>query len=315
MASLSNHCGSAFSYPGLMEFRTIFFNQQDHLRAGWRIAIFVAVLMLVSMLLVGPLMLFAPDLAYVAFCIAVALSTYAVLRIVDKRPFRSVGLALHSRPWIEFAQGAVMGAVLISIVVIVELVLGCLAFSWRALSLLELFSTFALQLASFAAVAFAEELLFRGYVFQTLIEGTNRIFAVAVMSVGFGAAHLSNPNVTMLGTSNIVLVAIWFSIAYLRTRSLWMPIAFHLAWNFIMGYVYSLPVSGLHFPGHLLSVQQSGPEWLTGGAFGPEGSALTTVVLIIGIAYIAASKSVKIGEGVWQLETVRSRSGQVQDQS
>jgi len=286
--------------------RTIFFNQQDHLRAGWRIAIFIVVLFLLSIMLVGSVMLLSFDFANFAFYVAVALSTYIVLRVVDKRPFISVGLALHSRIWIELVQGFVIGAVLVTIVVTVELVVGYLVFSWRALSLVEVSKTFVLQFVSFAAVAFGEELLFRGYIFQTFVEGTNNVVAVVVMSLAFGSAHLFNPNSTMLGTINIALVAVWFSIAYLRTRSLWMPIAFHLSWNFISGYVYSLPVSGLNIPEHLFSVQQSGPEWLTGGAFGPEGGALTTTSLIIGIIYVATSQSIKIGKGVWKPEGIGS---------
>jgi membrane protease YdiL (CAAX protease family) len=300
---------------GVMELReqkrglvVVFFNQQHHLRAGWRIGIFLALLIGLSLGLVVPILLVSLDFAYPAIGVTVAVCTFVVLKMVDKRPFISVGLALHSRIWIEILQGFIVAAVQVTIVVLIQIPAGYLTFSWNPLSPTNIISTFALQFAFFLMVAFTEELFFRGYIFQTLIDGTNTVIALIVMSTGFGVAHFFNPNATVLGTINIVLVGIWFSIAYLRTRSLWMPIAFHFSWNFFLGYVFSLPVSGLNTPDHLFTVHQVGPEWLTGGAFGPEGGALATAVLTIGTVYIASTRSIWIGRGVWVKENVTTVS-------
>jgi hypothetical protein len=125
--------------------------------------------------------------------------------------------------------------------------------------------------------------MFRGYIFQTLVEGTNRIIAIAIFSVFFGLVHLGNPNISVFSVFNIILAGIFLSLAYLRTGTLWLCTALHLGWNFFQGSVYSLPVSGLVKSNISIShVALTGPEWLTGGAFGPEGGFVTTVVLIIG---------------------------------
>jgi hypothetical protein len=93
-------------------------------------------------------------------------------------------------------------------------------------------------------------------------------------------AHLGNSYHTWISTLNTMLVGIPLSIAYLRTRSLWMPVGMHFTWNYVQGFVFGLPVSGYKFSPTLLTVQIHGAAWLTGSQYGPEGGLLSTIVIV-----------------------------------
>jgi hypothetical protein len=142
----------------------------------------------------------------------------------------------------------------------------------------------------FLVAAAMEEILFRGYGFQRLVEAVGAVGAVALMSAFFGFMHIENPSATILSTVNTVLAGVLFSVAYLRTRALWLPIATHWAWNFFQGQVFSLPVSGIRVPRPLFEVRIPGPSWLTGGAYGPEGGLVVTAVALAGILWLARTR-------------------------
>jgi membrane protease YdiL (CAAX protease family) len=288
-----------------MNLRPIFVNKLNNLRAGWRIAIFLLLQVSLSLGIVGilHLLLRIPETVgnAVAYVILIG-TTFLVLGLVDHRPFKSVGLPLHPRLGVEWGQGILLSLLMISLVFVVEYALGYIHLQWRGDSASAIGTSFVTTLLVFLWFGFGEELLFRGYLFQTLIEGTNQYIAILIMSVLFGAAHIANPNATPLGVANTVLAGVWLSVAYLKTRTLWFPTALHATWNFFQGFVYSFPVSGLHVGGGSLFVlEQSGPDWITGGSYGPEAGGLTTLVLLAAILYILRSSSIRTEEGVWLL--------------
>jgi membrane protease YdiL (CAAX protease family) len=289
-----------------MQLRSVFINRQNNLRAGWRIALFLLLQVSLSLGIVGilHLLLRIPETVGNAVAYVILLgTTFLVLRLVDHRPFKSVGLPLHPRLGVEWGQGIFLGLLMISLVFIVEYALGYIHLQWRGDSASAIETSFIMTLLMFIWFGFGEELLFRGYLFQTLIEGTNRYIAILIMSVLFGAAHIANPNATPLGVANTVLAGVWLSVAYLKTRTLWFPTALHATWNFFQGFVFSFPVSGLHVGGGSLFVlEQGGPDWVTGGSYGPEAGVLTTLVLLAAIAYVLKSSSIRTGEGVWLLQ-------------
>jgi len=96
-------------------------------------------------------------------------------------------------------------------------------------------------------------------------------------------AHLGNPGSTALGTANTVLAGILLAVAYLKTKGLWLPTGLHWAWNYFLGPIFALPVSGGKFEPSLLQVAVSGPQWLTGGNYGPEASIVLTIVCTVAI--------------------------------
>ena len=125
---------------------------------------------------------------------------------------------------------------------------------------------------------FTEELLFRGILFRFLEQFGGSWFALALTSALFGLAHIFNDNATALSSFAIAIEAgVLLGGAYMLTRSLWMPIGLHAAWNFTQGAIYDVPVSGFDQQG-LVTAQLSGPEILSGGAFGLEASVIAMVI-------------------------------------
>jgi membrane protease YdiL (CAAX protease family) len=223
----------------------------------------------------------------------VLLGIVAVLtRKLDHRPVGSSGIALRGQWKQEFGQGLAVGGLMILFVAGLEWALGAAKFSWsgESLTLLMLWGGGGLMALLFAASN--EEMVFRGYPFQRLVESMGAVGAILVLSLMFGAIHLGNPNRTWVSTANTALVGIPFSIAYLRTRMLWLPIGMHFSWNFGQGFVLGLPVSGISFPVSVLRAEVSGPAMLTGGAYGPEAGLLATGIIIISAGYLALSPSV-----------------------
>ncbi len=126
--------------------------------------------------------------------------------------------------------------------------------------------------------AFMEELLFRGILFRWLEEFGGSWFALALTAALFGLAHLFNPNATALSSFAIALEAgVLLGGAYMLTRNLWMAIGLHASWNFTQGWIFDVPVSGTDQHG-MVEAQLSGPELLSGGAFGLEASLIAMIL-------------------------------------
>jgi CAAX protease family protein len=140
-------------------------------------------------------------------------------------------------------------------------------------------------LAYYALVAVSEETLFRGIGFRIVEEGLGTWAALAVSAVLFGLAHLGNSNATLWSALALALESgILFAAGYVLTRALWLPIGLHLAWNYFLGIVYGMPVSGSSQSSLLQSVV-AGPDLWTGGAFGPE-AGLIAVILAGGLGVL-----------------------------
>jgi membrane protease YdiL (CAAX protease family) len=133
--------------------------------------------------------------------------------------------------------------------------------------------------------AAAEEALLRGYPIQAIAEARGPNAALVVTSGVFGALHLTNPNVSMIGVLNVTVAGAFLGVIYLKTLSLWWATTAHLGWNWAHGYLADVPVSGLELmDAPLYEGAVSGPTWLGGGAFGPEGSVIATVALAAAMA-------------------------------
>jgi len=105
--------------------------------------------------------------------------------------------------------------------------------------------------------------------------------------------HFGNPNFKQgIPIVNLVLAGVWFGVAYLRTRSLWLPLGIHWAWNWALGSLFGLPVSGISsIASHpLLRGTDLGPAWLTGGSYGIEGGIACTAALILSTVFIWRTK-------------------------
>ncbi|MFC4256357.1 CPBP family intramembrane metalloprotease [Altererythrobacter xixiisoli] len=128
-----------------------------------------------------------------------------------------------------------------------------------------------------------EETLFRALIFHQLERLAGSWFALAVTSLLFGLAHLTNDGATLSAAAALVVEAgVLLGAAYMLTGRLWLAIGIHTAWNFTQGWVFSIPVSGGEPPIGLFISRSTGPDWLSGGAFGLEAS-----LVALGVSTVA----------------------------
>jgi uncharacterized protein len=144
----------------------------------------------------------------------------------------------------------------------------------------------AIFLAVFLLVgSAAEEILFRGFAFQTLLPLLGNASSVTLCAILFGLLHLGNPGATWLGIANTIGFGAIFGYAFLRSRDLWLPIGLHFGWNF------TLPLFGENVSGLTMKVTGYEMSWTagalwSGGAYGPEASLLATAVLVLLFLYV-----------------------------
>jgi uncharacterized protein len=133
--------------------------------------------------------------------------------------------------------------------------------------------------------ALSEEVQFRLYPFRELRESIGTVLAAIMLSVMFGAVHAFNPGFGKLALANTALIGGLLAMAYIRTRTVWMIWAIHFGWNFVLGVIYGLPVSGLSFAVAVRSTT-AGHRWLTGGRYGIEASLTGAAVIVIGYVLV-----------------------------
>jgi membrane protease YdiL (CAAX protease family) len=137
-------------------------------------------------------------------------------------------------------------------------------------------------------MAFMEELIFRAYLLQNLLDIRRPVFGVIFTSVFFWLAHAMNPDVwtsVFITPINMFGAGVVLALAYMVSRNIWFPTALHFGWNLAQGVLLSLPISGMKAGGLIrLRANDSAPAWLTGGGFGLEASVAVTVVELLMIS-------------------------------
>jgi membrane protease YdiL (CAAX protease family) len=203
---------------------------------------------------------------------------------VESHRIAAQGLPLTSGWARHFGMGLAIGAGLVIVSVIPIAILGRLTFR----TTVSFHSLARAALVAFVILtgALAEELMFRGYPFQRLVEATGAARAIVVFSILFGAVHLMNPGASIWGLVNTIVIGIFLAIAYLRSRALWLPWGFHFAWNLTMGLLVGLPVSGFRLFNVVVHGTATGPKWLTGGSYGIEASAAGAMAIAIGLLLV-----------------------------
>ena len=211
--------------------KTIFLNKDNNIRNGWKILIFFVNFIVLLLLLNSSLSLFLPItdifIGELIALISVVISTFLMMKFFEKKNFEDVGLRLRPNTIYEISFGLILGFIMITFVVVVNLTLGYYKYEF---TLNQVYPQILKALSLFLLVAFFEEILFRGYPFQRLIDGTNPIIATLIFSLVFSLAHLQNPNVNLIALLNIFLAGVWLSTSYIKTRSLWLPISLHFSW-------------------------------------------------------------------------------------
>jgi membrane protease YdiL (CAAX protease family) len=264
-------------------------NHQGSLRNGWWILAFLAVFLasqplyrLISRALKGQ-GIDGPYLSPLPF-VVLLLVTWICLRL-RREPLAAVGLRPDFAWTRELLAGVAMGGGVILLITGLIVAAGGVGFSLNPARSLEALATGTWL---FVWVVMLEELLFRGFVFQRMVDGLGPSTAVGGMAVLFAAAHLGNPGMegatAVLAVIDLMLGAILLGLAYLRTRRLALPIGIHFGWNWTQGSLLGFDVSGLDQAGWLLPEMLGKPRWLTGGEFGPEASIFALLVDTAAIA-------------------------------
>ena len=206
------------------------------------------------------------------------------LRWLDRAPLLSLGWG-RTNMGRDVLLGLALGCASMAVVFLVFRLLGWVRVDgWAVLPRLD--EGLTLTGALIAAAAF-EEIMFRGYPLRTLLEWRGWPLSLVVTSTLFGLVHLGNPSVSGLAVFNIALAGAAFGLSLKVAGRLWLPIAYHFAWNFAQGPLLGLSVSGLNFP-TLLRTTLTGPALWTGGAFGPEGGLVVTLLLLASIGLLWA---------------------------
>ena len=204
-----------------------------------------------------------------------------ILARVERRPWGAFGMPLKQAFRHRFWAGALWGFLAISLLIFVLYVRGAfspghiLIHQWRLMRL------GAFWLVYFLLVGLFEDFLLRGYSLFTLARGIGFWPAAVALSCVFGLLHLRNTGEHWSGVLLAAFVGLFFCVTLRRTGTLWFAVGFHTAWDWGESFVYSVPDSGWIAPGHLLSSSRHGPDWVTGGSVGPEGSVFCLAVMAL----------------------------------
>lgn len=214
---------------------------------------------------------------------------YLAGNLMETLPFKALGVSPHKGWRRDFLIGSVIGGASLVLATLLAAVGGVSLKFNLATAPVGVLKTVTLSLIGFIWFAWAEEMWFRGYALQTLVRAGYVLVGLILTSVPFALVHLDNPNVSLAFTfANTTLAGVWLGLAYWRTRSLWLPLGVHWAWNWMMGAVLGLPVSGITdlTPHPLLETRLAGPAWLTGGTYGIEGGAACTIALVLSLLFV-----------------------------
>ncbi len=256
------------------------FKQNHRLRTGWRLLIF---LLVVFPSLYYLTILFWEELLIryiIIFSLLLGFSFIAA-RFLDGRPIITIGFYLRSRALKEYLIGVTIGFVLVLLLFLIYVIPGYIEVELKPFSYPLLKDILVIALITSVFQTAFEELFFRGYILQNLIEGTTLFIAILVTSVVFGIGHLLTPHSNWLTGINLSVFGGMHAICYVKTRSLLLPSGLHFGWNFFMRNIFSMPVSGTSVSSSLMEVRDKGPELITGGAYGPEAGIPALILMLL----------------------------------
>ena len=216
--------------------------------------------------------------------VSVLIATWVMLRRVDKLSWREVGLDRAAASPPILIKGAALGG----------LTIGAASLLLLATHMLRIEATTPGSWWGDAGhstllllpAAFFEELLFRGYVFAVLRRAAGWKTALIVTSIVFGLLHVNNPGADSESILAVIVAGFFLGVVFLATRSLYAAGAAHFAWNWVMSGALHIAVSGIPSNDPDYRVVDSGPDWLTGGPWGPEGGLAAVAAMFVVLFYL-----------------------------
>lgn len=281
--------------------KSIFINKDSQLRSGWKIlSVFATIFIsfIILSIILGIIIQIALNGAgsksiqnellkseWATLFNVIIMDGFFILipiifwKLLDKKPVRNMGLINFKEGYKDFIFGLAFGAVSITIVFAILLNFGGIALI-NNFSKPNITISILTGLIMFIIVGFAEEIFNRGYCMTVLNQTKNKWFVVIVSSMIFSALHAGNANVKPLAFINIFLVGVLFAYMFLKSSNIWMPIGYHITWNYFQGNIWGFQVSGGETKG-LYQTKILQENILNGGLFGPEGGLIVTFILLL----------------------------------
>lgn len=216
--------------------------------------------------------------AHIGFAIVTLAAYLAATLLIERRAPTELSLS-HALP--ALGAGLLIGMAQFALVMAVLWIAGAYRpQGWQSVEGLWLAAAFHL------AIGVREEIFYRGLLFRLCSRVVGTCGALLLSGAIFGAMHLASPGWTLAGLFSVALAGVMFAAAYAATGRLWLPIGMHAAWNFTQGSVFGLQVSGNDTGSGLIAGTLQGPDFLTGGPFGPEATIVTVIVIVATTAYL-----------------------------
>lgn len=215
---------------------------------------------------------------------AALIATFVFLRLVEKLPWSTIGLHRGAASPSKMVRGTALGAGAIGVAALMLVAVQQLQIvaapdgSW--------WGTAGHAAAVLAPAAFFEEVLMRGYLFSVLRRTGGWKIALIVTSVVFGLLHAGNPGADAQSMLAVIVAGFFLGAVFLAMGSLYAVGAAHFAWNWTMAGLLHTPVSGLPMPTPDYRTIDSGPDWLTGGAWGPESGLAAIAIMFVALFYL-----------------------------
>ena len=288
--------------------KNIFLNSEEkRLRAGWRILFFLIIFFIFSSLIFVVRPLLGDDLTkreflkhYGLIVVAISalgatISTILSRRFFDKKSFMSLGLTWNKQAIKDlifgFLLSCIMAAAFFFLLIVFDLI-EYTGINFQEMAKSESFDfiqfmsvltigSLGVLLLEHILVGYWEELVFRGYLFQNMIDGLGLITSIVISCLLYGLIHAANPNATVLSSVIIIGFGYLRLYGYLSTKMLWLSMGMHIGWNFFQGPIFGFAASGHESATLITHSLNSEKDYLTGGAFGPEGSILILPILVL----------------------------------
>lgn len=198
---------------------------------------------------------------------------------LEHKNISAMGLTNFKKGYKKFISGLLLGIASMTIIAVM-LVLTDNAKLTRGFNDANVSIDLFNGLVFFIFVGFFEEIFSRGYI-MSVLKQTNSIAAVYIISaIIFSLLHVLNNNASILGLINIALIGLLFAHMFVLTKNIWLPIGFHITWNYFQGNIFGFAVSGTKI-NSLLGISVESNNIINGGAFGVEGGILTTIIIVL----------------------------------
>ena len=210
---------------------------------------------------------------YIPLLIGSMISLYLTHKLIFNRSFDTTGFVRNNLLLSSGKTGLMALSILLSGFVLLYLVnyLDIVEIEFTPLLFFGFLLLFIIQ-SSF------EEIVSRSFMIPSITQRANVWVALLISSSLFAMLHLTNPNISILSTVNIFLAGLVMGLIFLYYKSIWPAISFHATWNFFQGSFFGFEVSGFDVYS-LIDSKEVGPDWITGGPFGFEGSVIASILL------------------------------------